>query len=1161
MGTLRIAFSAFMALFVIGCTDTGGKLEGWVNDTLDRSTISSGDLSLTVNEGSVIGVLLVLDKPIKENATLSWTVNGPAAKFAATSGVISFNKGEQSKLLQINTLVDPANDGLQSYILTVSGSSLVFANELNITLNILDLSTPPTLSISNVSIVEGNLGGAQVAVFTVTSSRPADAPISFNYSTSGGSAAAGTDFTNTSGVGTIPIAGTTTTISVPITGDTLFENDETFSVSLAGGSGYSSVGSILSATGTIVNDDDPPTLAISDVSRLEGNSGSANLAFTVSTAVSGVDIVVNYATSDGATAGTAATAGSDYTATSGALTIPAGSTSGLINIPILGDTDFEADEVFTLTLSGGTGYSTAGSSLTAVGTITNDDQKVYLWNFASGTLDPANFTFDDSYLDFTLGGAPSLKKVGTHTAATMANGTHSGTVISGDSLTLDGSAANKTSLLEILPSRAANLVLYFRMENNWNNSSNYSSGGVTPNFNGSLVSGSSTYSPNAKVGSYSADFDGGTRVRVGNSGGLEWTSFTRFAWVNVRETSTGDMRIISQQGAAYWIMSLRPDLTLRASDSVSAAFDLPAAGSRSAITVGRWHQIAIVRDVANLEYRFYIDGELRAISANTATATITPGANDAYIGAYSAGSAYFKGLIDEAAVWNVALTNEEMRTVYNAQKNRFSGTYTSPLMDLGVSAPWTSFAPVTSRPLLKPLPNTSESTSNYSEASADLMNSVLSVWHFDETSGTSFADSTSTGLTATASGSPVLGQEAMFRTGVRLSRASTQCLSTVSINLGSGFSFSGWANVNHTTTTAHTLISNAAQSATSNGFKFFVNTWGTGDGAVSFQTGNGSAELTAKTSTGLGSAGSWHHYAVTVNKSTGTASIYVDGKLANSGVQATRTDFNTEGALRLGCMLDSTGFLDGAIDEYALWTRVLSAEEVLDLYLRGANRVRYQVRTCATNPCNEATEPWLGPGQNSTSYFSELHNYSSVVNGNVSGSVRSGPLALTFSNFTATPPFVANRRFFQYRVFMESDDDKNLCLVSGTPQPCMPKVKGVVVGPEDRYYAGNPSLINNTAVTVSNALSEMTKSDVTNACTQYQVSIDNGVTWKYYDGSAWVTTTGGVAHSNPLSAVEGHLQELGSGSFKFKAFFSTNALGDLTQACQLNSVQIKYDGP
>jgi len=77
---------------------------------------------------------------------------------------------------------------------------------------------------------------------------------------------------------------------------------------------------------------------------------------------------VDYATTDGT-----ATAGSDYTAASGTLTIPAGSTSGTITVHAKGDTTFEPDETFTVTLSGlvGGGSITNG---TATGTIKNDDK-------------------------------------------------------------------------------------------------------------------------------------------------------------------------------------------------------------------------------------------------------------------------------------------------------------------------------------------------------------------------------------------------------------------------------------------------------------------------------------------------------------------------------------------------------------------------------------------------------------------------------------------------------------------------------------------------------------------------------------------------------------------------------------------------------------------
>ena len=89
------------------------------------------------------------------------------------------------------------------------------------------------------------------------------------------------------------------------------------------------------------------TLAISDVSILEGNSGTTAFVFTV-TLSAPIDqaVTVNYATADGT-----ATAGSDYTAASGTLTIPAGQTSGTITVLVNGDRLAEPNETFFVNLS------------------------------------------------------------------------------------------------------------------------------------------------------------------------------------------------------------------------------------------------------------------------------------------------------------------------------------------------------------------------------------------------------------------------------------------------------------------------------------------------------------------------------------------------------------------------------------------------------------------------------------------------------------------------------------------------------------------------------------------------------------------------------------------------------------------------------------------
>ena len=117
-----------------------------------------------------------------------------------------------------------------------------------------------------------------------------------------------------------------------------------------------------------------PALTIGNASVTEGNSGTANATFTVTlSAAIGSNVTFNYATSNGtATGGASCTAGVDYITASSSKTITAGATSTTIDVQVCGDTTYESDETFTLTLSGPSGAS-LGAPSAGTGTITNDD--------------------------------------------------------------------------------------------------------------------------------------------------------------------------------------------------------------------------------------------------------------------------------------------------------------------------------------------------------------------------------------------------------------------------------------------------------------------------------------------------------------------------------------------------------------------------------------------------------------------------------------------------------------------------------------------------------------------------------------------------------------------------------------------------------------------
>ena len=106
------------------------------------------------------------------------------------------------------------------------------------------------------------------------------------------------------------------------------------------------------------NDSSEPALSIADFSVDED---AGNALFRVNLDVPSAEAAaVDYATSNGT-----AVSGSDYTATSGRLTIPANSAHADIEVPIADDLVAERNETFTLTLSNASDATIADSEATA----------------------------------------------------------------------------------------------------------------------------------------------------------------------------------------------------------------------------------------------------------------------------------------------------------------------------------------------------------------------------------------------------------------------------------------------------------------------------------------------------------------------------------------------------------------------------------------------------------------------------------------------------------------------------------------------------------------------------------------------------------------------------------------------------------------------------
>jgi hypothetical protein len=120
------------------------------------------------------------------------------------------------------------------------------------------LGPPPTLSINDVTVTEGN-SGATIAQFSVALSAATSSTVTVSFATADGTATAGTDYAAQTGILSFAPGQTSTTISVTANGDTTFEPDETFLVDLFSPSGAT----LADAQGqaTIANDDAAPPAA------------------------------------------------------------------------------------------------------------------------------------------------------------------------------------------------------------------------------------------------------------------------------------------------------------------------------------------------------------------------------------------------------------------------------------------------------------------------------------------------------------------------------------------------------------------------------------------------------------------------------------------------------------------------------------------------------------------------------------------------------------------------------------------------------------------------------------------------------------------------------------------------------------------------------------
>ena len=387
-----------------GATLADATGEGRISDN-DRPELSIG--SASVEEGNTARFEVRLAPPSEQTVTVAYaTMNVTAAAgtdYTARSGTLTFSARQTMMTISVPTTDDTERESDEHFRVTLSNPSGATLNDATGEGTIFDNDggpTMPELSIGDASVEEGGM-----ARFEVRLAPSNDQTVTVAYSTTDGTAAAGTDYTAQSDTLTFPASQTavTMTISVQTTDDDEQESDERFMVILSSPSGATLNDD--TGEGTIIDNDgdggggngggnggggnggdgggggggsddgdgdgdgsrdvgELPTLSIDDATVVEGDLAKFEVALSeAATAV----VMVDYSTVDGT-----AVARSDYTTTSGTLSFEQGEERKTILVPTVQDATAEETEVFTMQLSSPSGATVANG--TGTGTITDDDE-------------------------------------------------------------------------------------------------------------------------------------------------------------------------------------------------------------------------------------------------------------------------------------------------------------------------------------------------------------------------------------------------------------------------------------------------------------------------------------------------------------------------------------------------------------------------------------------------------------------------------------------------------------------------------------------------------------------------------------------------------------------------------------------------------------------
>ncbi|ACK71587.1 Na-Ca exchanger/integrin-beta4 [Gloeothece citriformis PCC 7424] len=202
-------------------------------------SLSIDDVSINENNNAVLTVSL--SSPSTQTVSVNFVTADDTAiagqDYNSLSGTLSFNPGETSKTIIIETINDQIYEPLsESYSINLSNVQNATLGDSQGIVTINPSDNQPLISISNRTKTEGSKTAPNAITnfyFTVRLSNPSSETITVDYTTADGTAIAGSDYIASSGTLTFAPGEISKSQKISVYADQIVEDNETFFMNLS----------------------------------------------------------------------------------------------------------------------------------------------------------------------------------------------------------------------------------------------------------------------------------------------------------------------------------------------------------------------------------------------------------------------------------------------------------------------------------------------------------------------------------------------------------------------------------------------------------------------------------------------------------------------------------------------------------------------------------------------------------------------------------------------------------------------------------------------------------------------------------------------------------------------------------------------------------------